>query len=380
VPASLIDQWMRAIGKWAPDLRSIAIQGSVNDRDWRWNCPAHMTIASYEVVRADLQRIKTNWDVVILDEAQKIKNADTDISTSCKQLTRTRSWAMTGTPLENRLEDVGSILQFVVNRKGPIVSQERVNSLLAYTMIRRRKRDVLNDLPPKIVTEIPIELTEKQRETYDHVIKLGILKLREQTEVTVTNILELILRLKQLCNFDPETGSSSKLTDIAERLEEITATGNKALIFSQFADDFAGVQRIAKGLLKFRPLTYTGSLDDRERKAVIRKFDEDSQSTVLILSLKAGGAGLNLQNASYVFHFDRWWNPAVETQAEDRVHRIGQTASVSVYKYISTNTIEQRIDDLIKEKADLFNEVVEMNAASDTNRLSKQDLLGLLDF
>jgi SNF2 family DNA or RNA helicase len=378
VPASLTEQWMRAVNTWAPELNSIAILGPGGEREWGWKCSAHFTIASYEIVRADLRHITAKWDVVILDEAQKIKNRDTGVAASCKKLVRTRSWAVTGTPLENRLEDISSILQFVVNRKSSIVSRERIDSLLLQTLVRRRKRDVLKDLPPKIVTEIPLELSDKQRETYDRIINLGLVKLRAQAEVTVANILELILRLKQICNFDPESGSSSKLSDIKDRLEATIATGHKALIFSQFSDDFAGVKRIADGLRKYHPLTYTGTLDERERKAVLSKFDEEEQSPVLILSLRAGGAGLNLQNASYVFHFDRWWNPAVETQAEDRVHRIGQTESVFVYKYISINTIEQKIDDLIKEKGELFNDVIDRHADLPISRLAKEDLLRIL--
>jgi SNF2 family DNA or RNA helicase len=285
---------------------------------------------------------------------------------------------MTGTPLENRITDLESILYFVLDRPAKIDSIDRAMSILALTQVRRRKRDVLPDLPPKIVTELPIDLSRQQRESYDLAEREGIVRLTERNEISIPHVLSLITRLKQICNFDPATGASAKLDDLVERLEEIAENGNKALVFTQFAGNDAGAERIAAGMAHLLPLVYTGRLDERERAAVLRRFDEDDTRPVLVLSLKAGGVGLNLQRASYVFHFDRWWNPAAEAQAEDRAHRIGQPGSVNVYRYVVKNSIEERIDRLIREKQELFQSVIDGAENSVLAHLTKADLVRLL--
>ena len=196
-------------------------------------------------------------------------------------------------------------------------------------------------------------------------------------EARIENVLELILRLKQICNFCPLSGESAKLADVKERLDALRQEGHKALIFSQFTDGKFGVQAISNGLAEFRPRAYTGSLTPIERQAVIQAFKSDSSWPVLILSLRAGGQGLNLQEASYVFHFDRWWNPAVERQAEDRSHRLGQTVPVHIYKYTCEETIEERIDRVLREKQELFDEIVDDVSMDLNTRLNAQDLFGL---
>ena len=166
-------------------------------------------------------------------------------------------------------------------------------------------------------------------------------------------------RLKQICNADPKTGESSKLDDIKDRLGQLAAQGHKALLFSQYVSDTSGVAAAANYLGDFTPLTITGDMPQQERTEVIERFKARDEHKVLILSLRAGGLGLNLQEASYVFHLDRWWNPAVERQAEDRSHRIGQTVKVNVIKYSCSETIEERIDDILERKQHLFDELID---------------------
>jgi SNF2 family DNA or RNA helicase len=204
-----------------------------------------------------------------------------------------------------------------------------------------------------------------------------LIQLKEKGPLLrVTHILELILRLKQLCNFSP-SGKSAKVENIRDRLEILVEAGHRALLFSQFTDSTFGVEAAARALMDFRPLTYTGSHASDERDAVIRRFSDSSENKVLILSLRAGGAGLNLQSASYVFHLDRWWNPAVERQAEDRSHRMGQVSPVTVFKYTCENTVEERIRDIIARKQALFDEVIDDVSIDLNSRLTSEELFGL---
>jgi SNF2 family DNA or RNA helicase len=184
-------------------------------------------------------------------------------------------------------------------------------------------------------------------------------------------VLELILRLKQICKFCPETGESAKHNDVKTRLEDVVRIGEKALIFSQFVEPPFGAKQIANDLADFRPLLFTGATDVFDRAGLIAEFEREPTRPVLILSLRAGGVGVNLTAASHVFHFDRWWNPAVEAQAEDRSHRIGQERSVQVIAYLTEGTIEERIDEILAEKRALFADVVDR---VDTRALRRLDL------
>jgi SNF2 family DNA or RNA helicase len=389
VPASLVVQWRRAIYQWAPELRLSTVRGSQSDRAWQWAAPAHVYLTSYETLREDFtsnpqsppRRIK--WDAVVLDEAQKIKNRDTDVSRKCKLVPRRRAWALTGTPLENSLEDLASILEFVAPLEEG-ASPERLfpgPALLdrhRTLQLRRKKAEVLPQLPPKLVSEVTLALAGAQRQTYERAEREGVLRLREQGEdLRIENVLELILRLKQICNFCPATGASAKVEDLVERVRTLTAEGHRALVFSQFTDERHGVRAIGNQLEAFRPLLYTGDLSTPERDRVIEEFRRDTDRKVLVLSLRAGGQGLNLQEASYVFHFDRWWNPAVEHQAEDRSHRIGQVFPVNVFKYVCEDTIEERIDEILRRKQTLFDELVDDVSIDLQSRLSSEELFGL---
>jgi SNF2 family DNA or RNA helicase len=191
----------------------------------------------------------------------------------------------------------------------------------------------------------------------------------------IANVLELIVRLKQLCNFEPATGVSAKMRDLEERLELLRESGQRALVFSQFTDDVYGVDAIAARLAAHEPLTLTGRMGLNQREEVIRRFRDDVRHRVLVLSLRAGGVGLNLQEASYVFHFDRWWNPAVEDQASDRSHRLGQRQPVNVYAYALEGSVEERILEVLREKRLLFEEIVEGAGIHVGSTLTPEELL-----
>ena len=194
-------------------------------------------------------------------------------------------------------------------------------------------------------------------------------------ELQISHVLELILRLKQICNFCPETGGSTKLADLRRRLDEFGASGAKALVFSQFVAEPFGALRLARELRSFRPLLIRGGMDQPARSAAFDAFERDPSRRVMILSLRAGGTGLNLTAACRVIHFDRWWNPAVETQAEDRAHRIGQTRPVEVFAYLCADTVEERIANILDEKRALFADLID---GVPTRALGALDLDSLL--
>ena len=388
-PATLLIQWRQELAKWAPELGAIIIRGGASDRAWQWEAQVQLTLISYDTLRSDFEggshapaRRKT-WDVVVADEAQRIKNRN-PTSVAVKGLRRRRSWALTGTPIENSEEELASLVEFIDHDEDTLTSSGRYHpgrELLERhrrLQLRRKKSDVLDDLPPKQVTKVPIDLGVRQKASYDKAEQDGIVYLKSLgAEVTVRNVLDLISRLKQICNADPESGQSSKLADIRERLGLLSARGHRALIFSQYINDAAGVAAAARYLAEFNPLTVTGDLAPVERTSVIDRFKSNEQHKALVLSLRAGGVGLNLQEASYVFHLDRWWNPAVEHQADDRSHRLGQTVKVNVINYSCVGTIEERIDQILERKQALFDELIDDVSLDLSTSLNGDELFGL---
>jgi SNF2 family DNA or RNA helicase len=366
VPAAVFTYWLRQLELWAPELRMCAIRGSSESRAAQWRMPAHVYVVSYETVRSDayLSRERT-WDLVVLDEVQKLKNPDSELSVVVKDLPRCRAWGLTGTPLENNLDDLASVLE-AVNRYLPGEPRPRLTAgiqlrdELARVQLRRRKDNVLAQLPPKLFTELPLEMTPQQRREYDRAEREGLFHLESLgSDASIANILELVLRLKQLCNFEPVSGASAKLDDLEVRLQQVVVSGERAVVFSQFADNVFGAAAIARRLEQHRPVLYTGAMTLAERDAAVARFFNDPSAHVMVVSLRAGGQGLNLQPASYVFHFDRWWNPAVEDQASDRAHRLGQQKPVNVYAYTLEHSVEGRIREILAEKRELFARIVE---------------------
>ena len=386
-PATLLNQWRGELHKWAPELHAIIVRGRSEERVWQWASESPLKIVSYETLRSDADvgergpLGKSRWDVVIADEAQRIKNRNRT-SEVLKRLDRVRSWALTGTPLENDEDELASIMEFVDHEPSGQRRRYRPGLELrarhAMLQLRRKKLEVLDDLPPKRTTTLELGLSHGQRRTYDRLEREGIVHLKSLgSEIRVHHVLALITRLKQICNVDPETGESSKLDDIEGRLIELAAEGHKALVFSQYVDDSFGVAAIAKRFARFKPLVITGAVPMDERAEVIRRFRSETDHRVLVLSLRVGGLGLNLQEASYVFHLDRWWNPATEAQADDRTYRFGQAVKVNVFKYTCHETIEARIEEILRRKRKLFDDVVDDVSLDVSSRFTQSELLEL---
>ncbi|MDA1191816.1 MAG: DEAD/DEAH box helicase [Candidatus Poribacteria bacterium] len=354
-PAGLKSNWKSEFETWAPEVAVQIVGGTTTQRRDQWDSPAHVLIANYESVRNDADLMPSKpFDLIVLDEAQRIKNAETNTSQAIKAIPRRAAWCLTGTPIENSLNDLASILSFLKPdmNLSEDTSPEDARRQVAPLLLRREKKVVLKDLPQKREHTALLELTDEQAEAYAATEEAGDAFLRNLGEtVTLQHVLAQLTRLKQICNFDPETGASAKLDYLRESMEAIAESGEKALVFSQYTRtlDF-----IAENLPEYRSLQYHGGLSRNQKDAVIEEFKQDDGIPLLLISLQAGGVGLNLQEASYVYHFDRWWNPAVERQAEDRAYRLGQKREVLVTRLVIRDTIEERIDKVLKAKEALF--------------------------
>lgn len=380
-PASLLNQWAQELDKWAPAMSRCIIRGQPQDRARQWRTESTLSIIGYETLRSEAEAgprhpcRATEWDLLILDEASRIKNEHAAVHRACCSLSAQRRWALTGTPLENSIDDLLSMFRFL---HIAVEDSAALRATLKSSMVRRRKEEVLKELPPLIVVDVPIELSPAHRVAYDEAETQGIVRLRELgPKVRVSHILELILRLKQLCNRDLTSGESPKADDIAQRLDVISKEDHKALVFSQFVDREFGIGFLTKRLKTFSPVRFDGTMNASERDKALRQFSGDPARRAILLSTRAGGVGLNLQCASYVFHFDRWWNPAVENQAEARSHRMGQSLPVTVYRYTCLNTIEERIELTLSRKRKLFSAVVDDELPEQLWSLTREELLAL---
>jgi SNF2 family DNA or RNA helicase len=381
-PKPLVSNWRREFALWAPELPLTVVEGGPARRQFLWRESRDVvTIANYEAIvrdRTDVCDPDTSFDLVLLDEAQRIKNSASTTSEVVRSITRARSWALTGTPMENSVDDLAGIFEFVApgcldaNMKPRAIAQAVSDHVL-----RRTKDQVLTDLPPKLFRDAELELTPEQAEAYRLAEDEGVVRLREMKRaVTIQHVFELILRLKQICNFDPATGASSKLERLEADLEECAASGRKAIVFSQWVQSLS---ELKSRLKRFGPTEYHGQVPHRRREAAIEQFRDDPECCVMLMTYGAGSVGLNLQFASYVFLFDRWWNPAVEDQAINRAHRIGIARPVTVTRFLAVNTIEQRINEILDRKRELFDTVFGQGISAPTSGLSREEFFSLFD-
>ncbi len=383
-PKPLVTNWLREFNLWAPEITVAPITGSQAKRKWLWqHDQTSVKIANYELLTRDQEFFlegdePKQYDLVVLDEAQRIKNQSNATSKVVRKIQRDRSWAMTGTPIENSIEDLIGIFEFV--SPGLVASHMSIRQIrdeVQDHIIRRTKDVVMTDMPPKMICDEFLDLSPEQWETYTRAEKDGVVRLNEMgDQAQINHVFELVLRLKQICNFDPATDSSSKAERLVADLEEVAASGQKAIVFSQWVGT---LDKIGKRLQDFNPLEFHGRIPSAKRDPILTEFKENPKRHVILMSYGAGSVGLNLQFCRYVFLFDRWWNPAIEDQAINRAHRIGAAGSVTVNRMIMAETIEQRIHDVLEAKRALFREILSDNEEPPNLSLSQDEIFGLFE-
>jgi len=382
-PKPLIPNWQREFKMWAEELPVVTLEGDASRRQMLWTMPGvTILLANYELLVRDVETFRDQpptFDLVILDEAQRIKNRDSRTAATARSVPRKRSWALTGTPIENRPEELASLYEYMEVVPPRATPDLRQLTLLAKQFILRRTKDlVMKDLPPRLDRDEYLDLAPAQRLAYDTAEKEGIVQLDSMGEsISIQHVFELVLRLKQITNFDPLTGESTKLERVEADMEEIAECGGKAILFSQWT---TCIDWLEKKLARFHPLIYHGKVPTHKREPILKRFKEDPQANLLMMSYATGAVGLNLQFAGYVFLFDRWWNPAVEDQAINRAHRIGQKSQVIVTKFISKDTIEERINRVLEEKRKLFAAVLGEGETTNVSlSLNAAEIFGLFD-
>jgi superfamily II DNA or RNA helicase len=390
-PTSVIGNWEREVERFAPSLTVVRHYGAerartVEDIPRR---PGTLVLTSYGLLRRDVELLSNiDWSAAVLDEAQNIKNAAAATARAARSLTATHRFALTGTPVENRLAELWSIFEFAnpgllgpletfrreyavpIERYGNDGAAERLRKVVSPFLLRRLKSDpaVIQDLPPKNEMKVICTLTREQATLYQAVVDEEMRRIESAEGIERRGrVLALLLFLKQICNHPahylgeagPLPNRSGKLARLSEMLEEAVAEGDKALVFTQFREMGDRLVTHLGSVLGVEVVFLHGGTPRKARDEKVRRFqDEPYGPRVFVLSLKAGGTGLNLTAASHVFHFDRWWNPAVEDQATDRAYRIGQTRAVQVHKLVCAGTVEEKVDRLLEQKRDLASRVV----------------------
>jgi SNF2 family DNA or RNA helicase len=405
VPTSVIGNWQKEVEKFAPDLQvtvhhgaqrpktSQAFQQAIADCD--------MVLTSYSLARKDEKLLQTiPWHRIILDEAQNIKNPQTAQTKAIAKLKANHRLALTGTPVENRLLDLWSIFNFLnpdylgkptyfrkhfelpIQRENDVTQSTVLKNLVAPLILRRLKTDkrIIQDLPDKVENKQYCNLTKEQASLYEAVVKEVEQTVEKSAGIERQGlILSTLMRLKQICNHPKQflqdgseftANRSHKLERLSDMLEEVLSEQDSALIFTQFTEIGEQLEKYFKTQHRYKTYYLHGATPRQKRENMITEFqDPETEPAIFILSLKAGGIGVTLTKANHVFHFDRWWNPAVEDQATDRAFRIGQEKKVLVHKFITLGTLEERIDQMIEDKKDIAGSIV----SSDESWLAKLD-------
>jgi non-specific serine/threonine protein kinase len=409
LPASLISNWTSEIERFLPSLRYfVAHPSGPADRDTLEHGPAldevDLVITTYGLCQKYAWLQSVHWDLVVLDEAQAIKNPGTKQTHAVKQLHARNRIIMTGTPIENRLSDLWSLFDFLnpgllgtvqefsgfsrkLNRDPS--GYARLKKVVGPYILRRLKTDktVISDLPEKIEMRTYAELTRKQIVLYEDLVKQLRQTLQEQVDGIRRKgvILASLMKFKQLCNHpdqylgqgeyaEADSGKFQRLRPICETVFE---KRERVLIFTQFREMTEPLREYLQAIFGHEGLVLHGGTPVAKRKQIIERFQSDEYTPFMVLSLKAGGVGLNLTAANHVVHFDRWWNPAVEDQATDRAFRIGQQKNVVVHKFITKGTVEEKIDAMLTEKADLARQIIPGSGEAWITEMDDKELMRL---
>ena len=391
-PTSVVGNWEREAERFTPDLAVYVHHGAARaraDAFAKQAAGADVVITSYALVDRDKAALsKATWGRIVLDEAQNVKNPEAKQTKAVRALRAARRLALTGTPVENHLGELWSIMEILnpgllgsasafrehfsipIERYSEEDAAEKLRTLTRPFVLRRLKTDrsIITDLPDKMEMKILCNLTREQATLYQAVVDEMLRRIEETEGIERKGlVLATMLRLKQVCNHPAQYlgdgsvlgGRSGKLERTVEILDEVRQGGERALVFTQFAEMGTMLRDHLQQRLGCRVSFLHGGVVRTRRDAMVREFQEETGDVpVMVLSLKAGGTGLNLTAANHVVHFDRWWNPAVENQATDRAFRIGQRRNVQVRKLVCTGTLEDRIDQMIEAKRELADRIV----------------------
>ncbi len=389
-PTSVVFNWENEVQKFIPSLKCLKLSGTERKEHFKEIPKNDIIITSYALIRRDIEHLKKfDFRYIILDESQNIKNPESQTAKCIKMLSAKHKLALSGTPIENKLEELWSVFDFlmpgfllnlnefnyryvtpIVDRGEKIVEKRLKNQIYPF-ILRRMKRDVAKDLPDKVENIAYCELTPEQKDFYLEVLdstKEELFKSIAENglEKSRMSIFSALLRLRQICChprlYDKDDKkhieTSGKFEQLKTMLEEIISENHRILLFSQFVDMLDIIKEwLVKEGIKHEYLT--GSTKNRQE--VVERFNNDDSIPIFLVSLKAGGTGLNLTGADYVIHYDPWWNPAVEDQATDRAYRIGQTKKVFVYRLITKNTVEEKIQKLKQDKRNLVDSVISVD-------------------
>lgn len=401
-PSSLLSVWEEHIRRWAPEISFTTVYQEKRYREILWKIKSHVYIVSYDTLKYDykdnlpiLKDFLKDVDLVVVDEAHNIKNKDTLKSKAVKYISKKAKyrWALSGTPLQNHIKEILSVYEFLKPDYKPNqnITEEEVKSLIKPIMLRRLKKDVLNELPEKFPPEIErFELSALQRDYYEKFLNAEKKRLesfydRHKFDKNLSflmkqNIIYSLQKLRQICNFPPESMTSPKAERVVEIVREIVENDEKVIIFSNFVKE--GVNKIVENLKNTFPqnmiTTYDGSMNQTQRDVSVKKFMEDSSCKIFVGTLNTASEGLTLTSGSYVIFFDLHWNPAKMWQAEDRVHRIGQKNKVNIFYFVTNNTIEEKILTKLNQKRIMIENIVDSDI-NEIESISIQELLYFID-
>lgn len=378
-PTTLVGNWVKECQKFTPSLKTSIYHGLDRELDF----DADIIITTYSILRMEIEDLlQHNWSIVVVDEAQNIKNSTTAQTVAVKSLKTPHRIAMTGTPIENRLSELWSIFDFVnkgylgnindfqkhygnlIEKEKDIEAAQRLKKATSPFILRRLKTDksIIDDLPEKMVLDDYCYLSKEQAALYTKTLENTMKAVQTSSGITRRgNILKMITSLKQICNHPAhftktknfKIEESGKMAHTMDILRNIFMNDEKALLFSQYKEMGDILCKVVQEEFNIEPIFFHGSLTRNKREEYIKDFQTNDEKKLMILSLKAGGTGLNLTAASNVIHYDLWWNPAVENQATDRTHRIGQDKNIMVHRLITMGTFEEKIDDMLKAKTEL---------------------------